>query len=581
VLLGVTALALGAVAPMAVAADDLRISDVQGATRLSPYDGRQVSGVWGIVTAVRAAGAARGFWVQDQAPDRDPATSEGLFVSTGSMTPQVAVGDEVTLTGTVAELRPDGGPHQSTTELVRATWVVESRGNPLPPAERLDLPGELAPAGDIEELPLRPTRYALDRYESLEGMRVEVENVRVVGPTRDDEVWVTTEPLAGRSARGGVLYGDYRDDNTGRVKVESLIPAARHPFPQANVRDTLRGETSGPLGYDESGGYTIQATALGEPAPGGLTPETTRPQHDDELAVATYNVENLSPRDPAAKFQRLAHDVVESLASPDILALEEVQDDNGTTNDQVVTAAGTLRRLVDAVVAAGGPRYEWRQIDPVDDADGGASGGNIRVAFLFNPARVAFADRPGAGAGTAVRVVDGHLDVSPGRIAPASAAWTGSRKPLAGEFVFAGRTVFVVASHFTSRSGDQPPYGTHQPPARESEQQRLAQATEVRTFVEQLPRDAHVVVLGDLNDHHFSPALRALTARHTLVNLTDGLPRRERYGYVHEGNSQAVDHVLVSGSYAHIDHDVVHVNAEFATQTSDHDPQVARLTLTG
>jgi hypothetical protein len=50
---------------------------------------------------------------------------------------------------------------------------------------------------------------------------------------------------------------------------------------------------------------------------------------------------------------------------------------------------------------------------------------------------------------------------------------------------------------------------------------------------------------------------------------------------VFEGNSQTLDHVLVSGALAArpVALDVVHVNAEFADQASDHDPSVARITL--
>jgi uncharacterized protein len=208
------------------------------------------------------------------------------------------------------------------------------------------------------------------------------------------------------------------------------------------------------------------------------------------------------------------------------------------------------------------------------------------VAFLFNPARVSFVDRPGGDATTAVTVTgDGApaLSVSPGRINPASEAWTASRKPLAGEFVFQGKTVFVVANHFNSKGGDQPMYGRFQPPTRSSETQRVAQANEVNEFVGQLQavdRKANVVVLGDLNDFQFSPAVHELTSGHRLKDLMNVLPRNERYSYVFEGNSQALDHVLVSGRMS-ADYDVVHVNAEFADQASDHDPQVVRLTPRG
>ena len=62
----------------------LRIHDIQGDTWLSPHAGEQVTNVPGIVTAVRLAGSSRGFWIQDPNPDTDPATSEGIFVFTGS-----------------------------------------------------------------------------------------------------------------------------------------------------------------------------------------------------------------------------------------------------------------------------------------------------------------------------------------------------------------------------------------------------------------------------------------------------------------------------------------------------------------
>ena len=66
-----------------------------------------------------------------------------------------------------------------------------------------------------------------------------------------------------------------------------------------------------------------------------------------------------------------------------------------------VDASVTVGKLIDAIVAAGGPRYDWRSIDPVNDKDGGEPGGNIRQVFLFNPAGVTFVDRPGGDANTA------------------------------------------------------------------------------------------------------------------------------------------------------------------------------------
>lgn len=589
------ALAAGllAVPQSAAAADDARIHDIQGDTRISPLAGKQVSGVPGVVTAVRAFGSARGFWFQDPEPDDDPATSEAVFVFTGKETPKVAVGDAVRVSGTVTEYYPGGQAAglQSVTELTGAEWTVDSSGNELPAAFALkpsSVPNRYAPdadGGSIEPLKLAPRSYALDRYESLEGMRVSVTDTPVVGPTSAyDELWVTAEPGRHRTARGGTLYSSYADPNAGRVKVTSLIPFAERPFPVADVGDELTGTTAGPLDYDNFGGYEIQATDLGRLADHGPRRETTRKQSAGELSVATYNVENLSPKTPQAKFDRLAGALVHHLASPDVVALEEVQDDNGATNDAVVSADATLKQLTDAIEAAGGPAYEWRQIDPADDQDGGEPGGNIRVAFLYNPARVSFTDTPGGDATTPVQVQDKGgrpaLSASPGRIDPGNAAWKDSRKPLAGQFTFRGKPVFVVANHFNSKGGDQGLDSRFQPPARSSETRRTAQAKAVRGFVKDLlavdPKAA-VVVAGDLNDYQFSPALKTLTASGLLTDQVNRLPLAERYGYVYNGNSQALDHMLTSRALTRADYDIVHINAEFADQASDHDPQVLRV----
>nr|WP_246257522.1 endonuclease/exonuclease/phosphatase family protein [Amycolatopsis anabasis] len=573
---------------------DARIHDIQGTTRISPLDGRQVGGVTGVVTALRTFGSARGFWFTDPRPDADPRTSEGLFVFTGSTTPAVAVGDAVTVRGTVKEYYPDNlrdSRYQSLTELTGPQWTVTSSGNALPAPTALapdTVPDALVPqpGGNIEGLALEPATYALDFWEAHESEIVSVTDARVVGRTTEyNELYVTTKPGQRPTPRGGTLYTGYDRPNTGVLKIESLIPFAQRPFPKANTGDTLGGPTSGPVEYDSFGGYTLFATALGELKDNGLQREVTRPQRSGELAVATYNVENLSAVHDQRKFDQLAHGVVDNLQRPDIVTLEEIQDNNGEQGhgDGVVAADQTLRRFADAIVAAGGPRYEWRQIDPADLADGGAPGGNIRVGFLFNPARVSFVDRPGGDSATAVRVRDDHgkphLSVSPGRVDPGNEAWQASRKPLAGEFVFHGRTVFVIANHFNSKGGDQPVHGRFQPPARSSEVQRVRQAQVLRGFVDQLlavDRNANVIVAGDLNDYPFSPAVRTLTSGGALRALIDTLPENERYGYVYEGNSQVLDHILASAAPRGVDYDVVHVNAEFADQASDHDPQVVR-----
>ncbi len=603
------------------------VAQLQGAQHRSPLEGDLVADVTGIVTAK----AGNGFWLQSTAPDSSEATSEGLFVFT-SRTPAVTVGDEVSVDGRVAEFRPGGTATNLTgTQLTGATWEVLSQGNDVPAPVVL---GEdrTAPAqsvktgnpGDVERpgVPFAPATDALDFYESLEGMLVGVRDAEVVGATNDfQELWVVPPSVqAVRSSAGGVVYGGYDQPNTQRVQLDDNLFS--EPMPDTHVGGRVTGLVSGPLSYD-FGNVELLPTTVPAVSAGNLQREVAPRQRDLDLSVASFNVENLAAPNPQATFDALAGQVVTNLRSPDVIALEEIQDDNGAPRgecpevaDGVVSSRGTVDRLIAAIAAAGGPAYSARWVDPQDCADGGQPGGNIRNVFLYRTDRdLEFVDRPGATATTAVDVLADkqgrpYLSTSPSRIAPADPAWEDSRKPLVGEFRFRGQTVFVAAVHFASKGGDRPLMGRYQQPFRLSEEQRHAQARLVRGWVDDLlsaDPAAKVVVAGDVNDFEFSVTTDIL-ANTRLVDILEGsgstsmtdLPRTqpapERWTYVFDGNSQVLDHILVSPSLASLTgrverpwragdgapafvHDIVHTNAAFHDQDSDHDPQVVHLNL--
>ncbi len=580
----------------------LRIHDIQDSSWLAAHNGEQVTNVPGVVTGIRTAGSSRGYWIQDPDPDASPATSEGIFVFTSS--PGVAVGDSVLVSGTVRDFYPLSSgdsvattSNLSVTEIGTPTVIVRSHANPLPAPEVIGpgtAPDVYAPdlnGANIESTPITPSRSALDFWESREGMRVEVDDARVVGPSnRFGEQFITTKPAQATTYRGGTEILAENAIPSGRVEV---VPADG-TNPGVDVGDVFSGATVGPVDYSQFGGYLIAATTLGTPQHNHLPPVTATAQSAKQLAVATYNVENLAPGDSAAKYARLAEGVVANLSKPDVVALEEVQDNSGATDDGTVAADQTLTKLTDAIVAAGGPRYRWREIDPVDDKDGGQPGGNIRVVFLFDPSRVSFVDRGSSSANrstTGTAVVKSHgepaLTLSPGRIDPANPVWTTSRKPLAGEFEFRGRKVFVIANHFDSKGGDQNADGRFQFPAQSSAVQRAGQAQVVHDFVGRIldvDRKADVVVLGDLNDFQFSPSLAALrtgtadgSGPSILTDLISTLPKDQQYTYVFNGVSQVLDHILVTRGLGAVQYQVVHVNAEYHDQVSDHDPQVVRV----
>ncbi len=85
---------------------------------------------------------------------------------------------------------------------------------------------------------------------------------------------------------------------------------------------------------------------------------------------------------------RIGAHIAINLASPDIVALQEIQDNNGAEPGQVVAADQTYAALIAAIQAAGGPTYAFIDLHPRQDAEGGQPGGNIRNGYLYNPQRV-------------------------------------------------------------------------------------------------------------------------------------------------------------------------------------------------
>ena len=568
-----------------------RIFQIQGASHISPLANQVVSGVPGVVTSVRP----NSFTMQDAIGDGSIATSDAILVFGTGIGATVSVGQAVLVGGRVTEFRPGGAAstNLTTTEIVSPTvtpggpgatvaQTVLGLGGRTPPTSVIDddATGSVETSGSFD-----PATDGIDFYESLEAMLLRVNDPVVVGPTNGfGELWVLADNGAGtgvRTVRQGIVIGP-ADFNPERIQLEDDI--VLDATPDANVSDRFTSAAVGVLDYN-FGNFEVQLTSALTRVSSSLPREVTQPQRPNELTIATFNVENLSPVNPAEKFAELAGLIVDNLHAPDLVALEEVQDNDGPTNSAVTDATLTFQQLIAAIQAAGGPTYRFAQIDPVDDQDGGQPGGNIRVGFLYRTDRgLELVGRPGGTPVTANDVTGRNNKVqllySPGRIDPQNAAWAASRKPLAAEFRYRSKTIFVIVNHFNSKGGDQPLFGRFQPPARPTEVQRHRQAQVVNDFVDEIlaaGKNSRIVVLGDLNDFEFSETLQILTGG-VLTNLMATLPKAERYSYVFEGNSQVLDHVVVSRKLdkAETTYDVVHVNAEFFDQASDHDPQVAR-----
>ncbi len=599
-----------------------RIREIQGNGHISPLASTTVGNVPGIVTVLRN----NGFWMQDPSPDADDNTSEGIFVFTSSASGRT-VGESVTVSGTVQESRANV-QNLSITQIASPTVTVVSAGNTLPAPVVISsqagagvrliptntISNDFPTSGDVELSVFDPAEDGLDFFETLEGMRVQINNP-VTTSLRNNfgEVFVIADKGAGATglnSRGTLTISGANttdinsaitnsDFNPERIQIDDVLYGTGGT-PNENV-GTLLNTIVGVVSYDFQNFEILPSVAPTVSASNvPLVKETTNLlPTTNQLTVASFNVENLAGNEPQAKYDGLALGIKNSLGSPDILALEEIQDNNGATNDAIVDATTTLTRLRDAIVTAGGPAYEFRQINPVDDQDGGQPGGNIRVGLFYNPARVQFVDRAGGGStvNTTVSNNGGQplISASPGRILDTNPGesdsfpgddFTSTRKPLVGEFTFNGQPLFVIVNHFSSRGGSGALSQRFQPPVQEEQGRREEQGKIVNAFVDQLLAvnpNTNVVVAGDFNEFQFLPAMQYLKGNvngetPVLTNLIESLPAQERFTYTFDGNAQALDYILGSNAMnSKLDaYDAVHLNAEFLDQLSDHDPSVAR-----
>ncbi|MGA9286915.1 MAG: cell wall-binding repeat-containing protein, partial [Anaerobacillus sp.] len=564
-------------------ADGISIHDIQAAGHTSPYEGKAVTKVEGIVTAKDGSNA---FYMQEENPDDNIATSEGIYVykSGGA---GVEVGDKVEVDGQVKEYREDGYSDAKdllTTEISASNVTVVSSGNNLPDAIVIG-DDRTPPTENIEDdnmTSFDPETDGLDFYESLESMLIEIPDATISGPIEYDElpVYVNTSEDQRFSRAGGLLISP-EDYNPERL----LIDVDGIDI-DVTTGDKLDGSVNGIVSYDYSN-FKIRPTGTFPSVIEGDTErEVTKIESiEGDLTVASYNIENYYTGVGESKTGKIADSIVKNMKTPDIIGLIEVQDNNGPTDDGTTDASESYQSIIKAIEDAGGPTYKFADIAPADKTDGGQPGGNIRVGFIYNPERVDFPEKPAGDATSSVEVDENGLTLNPGRIDPTNEAFEDSRKALAAEFEFNGEKVVVVANHFNSKGGDGALFGAEHPVVLGSEVQRVKQAAIVNGFVDDVVSsmdDAKVVVLGDLNDFEFSAPLTTLEGD-VLTDMMKKLPTEQRYSYVYQGNSQVLDHILVSNNLTKRTMiDSININADFSEEdgrASDHDPVLVKIQM--
>ncbi|HEX9992004.1 MAG TPA: lamin tail domain-containing protein, partial [Acidimicrobiales bacterium] len=579
-------------------------------TLTSPLVGQQVA-TRGVVTSV----LGNGFFIQDPDGDGDPSTSDGLFVFTSSV-PLVAVGDKLLVEGFVSEFRRSGTVDLTITELTAPTIKPTGTAalpNPVPvdaPSDQRLMPG-------------------IVYWERLEGMRVVVDSPRVVGPTNTfGEFTVVARPDAkprfGYQPTGVMvlrrLTGDEVDYNTERLTVDDetrvgggdntrVVTAGSETGQVAVAAGDLLDDLTGVVDYQFSL-FRLQPDTdpeasivfrQGPPAPGANAVRATAP---GELSVVTFNMENamdavddpnkadspiLSAAEVEVKMSKLTLAVHDELKCPDVLLVEEIENATVLTGDAEGEVLGTNAQAVIPRLADLGCPYDAVSREATDDR-------SIEQGLMWRTDRGItlesyYLTTEGDG-NTPAKPDDEHVFDGLG-------AFNDSREPLVGELTVDGEPIVVIVNHLASKGGDDPLFGTNQPPTRVSEIQRKLQAEYVREYLDDVVFAAHpgidVIVGGDLNDFPFpepgegtSPVTIIMSSpTHSLRNVVLTLPVPERWTYIFQGNAQVLDHLMVGGNLrrAFVEADIAHFDARYGTlyeddpnlsaSVSDHDPPIA------
>ncbi len=654
------------------------------ATHTSPYVGQTVT-VQGVIyektlQATSGTSTYKGFYIQNTAAtaDTDPQTSDGLFVfmstastisgPSGPYTP--TVGDEILLAGKVSE-------YYNMTELVSTLTVLAVVRNnvdvaAVPPVVA-NPPVALADANCYWER-LQGMRVQVPQGSVVLGGR------NVFSPA-DAEIWVAspdstiakrTTEYTDRAFRDAHPLDDNYDPNNwdgngyrilmGSLGIKAAAGDAQTLIDPARTFDTVTNAPAGGLNYTYSK-YRIEISeqptfALG-PDPAANNP----PQVIDrgtQYSIVDYNLENLYdyrnnpfsgcdftgdsgcpavapfldavkppynyvPASAAAYQARLtdiATQIVNDLHSPDILMVQEVENQDICTVTGTALTCGTtdnadgkpdvLQDLALKVASLGGPAY-----DAAWDRDSSDLRG-IAPAYLYRTDRVELqpaAGDPVLGENPAIgdyAPVPYDSDVSNPKTLNAvytgtgacETSWVFPRAPDVALFrvwatgVGSGNyaDVYTINNHFKS--------GPDTCVAHRTEQAKYDAA--LVQYIETAVPGARIVLGGDLNvyprpDDPFAPIgqpgssdqLGSLYAPSLgLTNLWSvllGHTPAAAYSYVYLGQAQTLDQMFVNGPISDTlqDFRIAHINSDFpadylgdvARGTSDHDPNVATFLL--
>ena len=521
------------------------IPEIQGSGATSPFVGQSV-----ITSGVVTHRTSNGFFMQALTPDADPATSEGLFVFTGSNSfAAVAVGNVVQVTGPVVEFSNGVGTAATPlTQIANPTAVALTGSGQVPAALQLSLP--LAAGDSFERYEgmlvtiTSPMTVQQNFFQGRYGQVTIGAGGRHETPTNRFRPGASAQALADQQARGRLLLDDSSSGQNPNP-IPYLVPASGVPRAGDTVA-SLTGVIDFGLATNNSAGaglYRLQPTVAPLFTASNPRPATP-PAVGGNVKVGSMNVlnffttftngstaggqtgqgctlgtstaaSNCRGADNINEFNRQRGKIVLALAGldADVVGLMEIQNNGAVATQNLVDA-------LNAQVGAG----TYAAVPPPAAGTGDDA---IKVAMIYKPARLSLS---GAAAS----------DTDP----------INNRPTLAQTFAAAnGERFTVVVNHLKSK-GSCPTSGVD---LDQGDGQgcwnatRVQQAQRLRSFiaVQQIASSSNdVVVIGDMNAYGQEDPIFELTSN----GYVDQLSRFNAlaYSYIFDGTSGRLDHGITS-----------------------------------
>lgn len=608
---------------------EMTIAEVQGTGDKSPSVEQKVK-----LTGVVTARTSTGFFLQtpDDKVDSNKNTSEGIFVFTRTDPPAEAdVANIVSVTGTVEEFKRENDVLATTiTELSmrkdRDEIKIISAGNTLPKPIALT-------ANDF-------ISNTVDSLEKYEGMRVQLDEMTVSGPTggrvdvktfsarSDGTFWGVVKPMPrpfrqpGRDIREFASIADLDlfkksypkaaifDSNPDVIRVDcsEQVPGLTQKMAPPTCELPAMADVKGLVGvlHYGYGKYTVLPDVANRPSMTTVTKANPLPPATDrQFVIAGMNIENFfdDQDDPGIRedvvekeafdrrLEKISRAIRDFMQMPDVLGVVEAEN---------INAVKRLASKINADAAAAGkpdPKYEAFLIE-------GNDGRGIDNGFLVKASRIKVIEIKQLGKDEKYKnpltKEEAFLNDRPPLMLRASIDDAKAGKPF--EFT-------VIVNHLKSYSGYNDPKQMENVRLKKKLQSEfLAKLVQSRQTVDPKER---IVLIGDFNSYQFSDGIldqigtiigkpsgkdALLMPSDDLVNpdlidLVNAIAEPQRYSFIFDGNAQVLDHMIITENmrkhtrgfgYARLNADYPESyrgDAARQERFSDHDPAVAFFTM--